>query len=151
MNTKSQVAEIAARHAQAESDAHHDRGVLLAKLSEASQVLAELGIPDDGSNLVDRIRAAVARAKVVAKEGDGEVERREAALRERAREQGAQERWVTPDGFTQLPEIMLADLGTKGVGGHVWFLRNHDRWGAWTEAELEEMFGGPEEGEEQKS
>ena len=148
MPTKSQVAEIKARHAQAKADAHHDLETLLAEHHEASQALAEFGIPDDGRTLEDRIRAAVARAKVLAREGDGEVERREAALRERAREQGAQQRWVTPDGFTQLPEIMLADLGIP-AGGHVWFLRNQGRWAAWPEAELEGMFGGPEQVENQ--
>jgi hypothetical protein len=144
MPTKSQRSEISARHAQAKADAHHDLETLLAEHHEASNGLAELGIPDDGSTLLDRILAAIARVKVLAKEGDGEVERREAALRERAREQGAQQRWVTPEGFTQLPDIMLADLGIP-AGGHMFFLRNRGRWAAWTEAEVEQMFGGPED------
>lgn len=60
-------------------------------------------------------------------------------LRERATAQGAKQRWVTRDGYTQLPEIMCTDLDI-GSGAHVWFLKNHDRWGAWPERELEELF-----------
>ncbi len=80
--------------------------------------------------------------------GSTEVERRlsaepkELEIREHARAQGAEQRWVTRDGYTKLPDPMRDDLGI-GRGAHVWFLKEHNRWGAWTAAELDQMFGLP--------
>ncbi|AUX39349.1 uncharacterized protein SOCE26_007380 [Sorangium cellulosum] len=68
--------------------------------------------------------------------------RSDSELRALAREQGADEQWVTPEGYTQLPEEMRSRLGLQG-GGYLWFLRSRPegRWEAWTEAELEEQLG----------
>ncbi|XXY45483.1 AAA family ATPase [Sorangium sp. So ce269] len=63
-------------------------------------------------------------------------------LRARARASGAEEQWVTPDGYTQLPAEMRDELGLQS-GGYLWFLRSRSegRWEAWTEAELDEQLG----------
>ncbi|WP_437943767.1 AAA family ATPase [Sorangium sp. So ce281] len=63
-------------------------------------------------------------------------------LRAHARESGADEQWVTPDGYTQLPAEMRDKLGLQG-GGYLWFLRSRPegRWEAWTEADLEAQLG----------
>ncbi|KYF65765.1 hypothetical protein BE15_07385 [Sorangium cellulosum] len=68
--------------------------------------------------------------------------RSDRALRARARESGADEQWVTPDGYTQLPAEMRSNLGLQN-GGYLWFLRSRPegRWEAWTEAELDEQLG----------
>jgi len=65
-------------------------------------------------------------------------------LRARARASGAEAAWVTPEGYTQLPEQMVESLGFHG-GGHLWFLRSspESRWEAWTAADLDAMFGLP--------
>jgi len=67
-----------------------------------------------------------------------------ADLRARARARGAEEQWVTPEGYTKLPQIMLDNLGLQ-AGGHLWFLRSEEkgRWEAWTAPELDQMFGFP--------
>ncbi|WP_437317852.1 AAA family ATPase [Sorangium sp. So ce385] len=63
-------------------------------------------------------------------------------LRAHARESGAEEQWVTPDGYTQLPAEMRNKLSLQN-GGYLWFLRSRPegRWEAWTEAELDEQLG----------
>ncbi|WP_437531387.1 AAA family ATPase [Sorangium sp. So ce726] len=63
-------------------------------------------------------------------------------LQARARESGAEEQWVTPDGYTRLPSDMRHKLGLQS-GGYLWFLRSRPegRWEAWTEAELDEQLG----------
>lgn len=68
--------------------------------------------------------------------------RAHSVLQARARESGADEQWVTPDGYTQLPEEMRDKLGLQN-GGYLWFLRSktEGRWEAWTEAELAELLG----------
>lgn len=65
-------------------------------------------------------------------------------LRALSRKSGAEPQWVTPEGYTQLPEEMIENLGFRG-GGHLWFLRSESegRWEAWTAAELDQMFGLP--------
>ncbi|MDC3960337.1 AAA family ATPase [Polyangium jinanense] len=67
-----------------------------------------------------------------------------ADLRERARARGAEDQWVTPEGYTKLPKLMLDNLGLQ-AGGHLWFLRSEEkgRWEAWTAPELDQMFGFP--------
>jgi energy-coupling factor transporter ATP-binding protein EcfA2 len=54
-----------------------------------------------------------------------------------AKDKGAAQRFVTPQGYTQLPEAMLKELAEGANGGHVWFLRGKDTWEAWPEAKLE--------------
>ncbi len=59
-------------------------------------------------------------------------------LQERAVAAGATQRWVTPDGYTQLPASMTAELGNS----HVWFLPGKRHWTAWPEADLDEALDG---------
>ncbi|WP_437288660.1 AAA family ATPase [Sorangium sp. So ce406] len=68
--------------------------------------------------------------------------RSDRALRARARASGADEQWVTPEGYTQLPAEMRSNLSLQN-GGYLWFLRSRPegRWEAWTEAELDEQLG----------
>ena len=54
----------------------------------------------------------------------------------RARAAGARLRWVTREGYTQLPPKMLADVAS-GDERRVWFLKRHGRWEAWPEVELD--------------
>lgn len=63
-------------------------------------------------------------------------------LRAKARAAGAEEQWVTPEGYTRLPEEMRSTLGLQS-GGYLWFLRStaEPRWEAWTAEELDEMLG----------
>ncbi len=64
-----------------------------------------------------------------------------------ARERGATQRWVTAEGYTQLPDRMREALGV-GAGKHVWFMPGERRWEAWPEEDLERLFcGEPEETE----
>lgn len=75
-----------------------------------------------------------------------------AELARKAEQQGAKQRWVTRDGYTQLPEAMREDL-RLGAGAHVWFLKGPERWEAWTEDELAKQLAPdepdrPEEPEE---
>ncbi len=56
-----------------------------------------------------------------------------------ARAKGAEETYVTRDGFTQLPEPMRKDIRLGENGAHVWFLRGKDAWEAWPEDKLEEV------------
>jgi len=114
MTTKSQRAEIEARHARAEADAHHDRGVLLAENSDASKELAELGIADDGSTLVDRIRVLAAETPWL--------------------------RRLWPD---EVPITgVLADRIRALVARRVALpSKSRGHWTAWIEGELEQMLG----------
>jgi len=65
-------------------------------------------------------------------------------IRATARAAGAEEQWVTPEGYTRLPEEMRSSLGLQ-TGGHLWFLRSTEqrRWEAWTAGELDQAFGLP--------
>lgn len=60
----------------------------------------------------------------------------------RAKASGADEQWVTPEGYTQLSERMRRDLGLEG-GGYLWFLRSDPdgSWRARKEEELAELIG----------
>jgi AAA domain, putative AbiEii toxin, Type IV TA system len=64
----------------------------------------------------------------------------QAAIRRKAQEAKAEPRYVTRDGYTELPEVMRKDLGLT-QGGGLWFLKG-DRWEAWPEHDVDAMFGG---------
>lgn len=92
---------------------------------------------EHGSTAVERVPSATVNA---------------AELARKAEQQGAKQRWVTRDGYTQLPEAMREDL-RLGAGAHVWFLKGPERWEAWTEDELAKQLAPdepdrPEEPEE---
>ena len=61
-----------------------------------------------------------------------------------AREAGAKEQWVTPEGYTQLPKQMVKELGLAG-GKHLWFFKGQERWEVWLESELDDLFGATDE------
>ncbi|MDC0745112.1 AAA family ATPase [Polyangium mundeleinium] len=65
-------------------------------------------------------------------------------LRERARGSGAEDQWVTPEGYTKLPKLMLDDLGLQ-AGGYLWFVRSKPagRWEAWKTEEIDQALGLP--------
>jgi len=77
----------------------------------------------DGHTVVDPPRPAVAGA----------------ALKDAAERRGAKPVFVTPEGYTQLPESMRTDLKLGDEGAHVWFLPGVDTWEAWPEGQLEAM------------
>lgn len=85
----------------------------------------------DGSSTVQRVAGGNSSA-----ESD--------ALRAKAKERGATQQWVTPEGFTQLPDEMRRKLGIE-QGGHVWFLETSHGWQAWREEDLDALFNGPSE------
>lgn len=59
----------------------------------------------------------------------------------RAKAAGAEQEWVTAEGFTELPSEMRRELGVER-GGRIWFLKDeNERWAAWTTEELDQMFG----------
>jgi len=114
----------------------------LVKAGQIDQIILESHVPAfDGEHVLRFGRSST---------GSTEVERvhsagpKELQIRQHAKEQGAEQSWVTRDGYTQLPEPMRDDLQI-GNGAHVWFLKNHDRWGAWPESELEKLFTDDEE------
>lgn len=61
------------------------------------------------------------------------------SVEENAKRAGARQRWVTPGGYTQLPDRMIADLDVEG-GGSVWFLKGPARWEAWPDRDVDELF-----------
>ena len=102
------------------------------------QIILESHVPIfDGPEVLRFSRSA---------DGVTSVERQTARLDDvvakRARESGAEEQWVTPEGYTKLPEIMRKSLDLE-AGGYLWFLQStpEGRWEAWKSAELDEMFG----------
>jgi hypothetical protein len=67
--------------------------------------------------------------------------REEAEVSTRAQAAGAQKQYVTPEGFTKIPENMRRDLGLE-AGGRLWFLKDdRKRWSAWKTDELDTLFG----------
>ncbi len=59
----------------------------------------------------------------------------------RASETGAETQWVSREGYTRLPEVMLEKMGLHG-GAYVWFLRNQaGRWEALREDEVDAELG----------
>lgn len=109
----------------------------LIKDGHVDQILLESHVPAfDGERVLRFSRSATGGTQV---DRVRSASPEEVRIRARAQEQGAEQRWVTRDGYTQLPEAMLTDLGV-GSGASIWFLKSRDRWGAWREQELEELF-----------
>lgn len=94
----------------------------------------------DGPEVV-RFRRENGTSRVIREVRKPETE----ALVAHAREKGAEEQYVTTEGYTQLPAGMRQDLGLEG-GGMLWFLRDdRKRWAAWKTEELEELLGANDE------
>ena len=105
------------------------------------QILLESHVPIfDGPEVVRFSRSPEGVTSVVRQPSDLVG----ADLKERARKQGAEAQWVTADRYTQLPRIMLDNLGLQ-AGGDLWFLRSEEkgRWEAWTAPELDKALGLP--------
>ncbi len=104
------------------------------------QIILESHVPVfDGPEVVRFTRSPEGATTVVRQASDAEDELRALATKAKAEPQ-----WVTPEGYTQLPEDMIERLGFE-AGGHLWFLRSQPegRWEAWTAADLDNMFGLP--------
>ncbi len=104
------------------------------------QVILESHVPVFDGPEVIRFSRSPDGATSVERQASGKDDE----LSSRAQQSGAERQWVTPEGFTQLPESMVESLGLQ-VGGHLWFLRSKDQgpWEAWTAADLDEMLGLP--------
>lgn len=94
-----------------------------------------------------RLRLELAQARQSLKRKS----RSDSKIRKEAVKKGAEERYVTREGYTQLPEIMIHDLGFERDGGNLWFARSKKQWEAWPEGELSEYLGGPEDERETKT
>lgn len=120
------------------------KGLLEALINtgHVDQIVLESHVPAFDGEHVLRFRRSPAGSTEVDRVPS--VGREDQELRARAQEKGAEQRWVTRDGYTQLPEVMLTDLGV-GSGAHVWFLKKGDRWGAWPERELQDLLSPGDE------
>ncbi len=109
------------------------------------QIILESHVPVfDGPEVVRFSRSAEG-VTTVAREASSAGDE----LRAKARARGVEEQWVTGDGYTRLPRIMVDNLELQ-AGGHLWFLRSETggKWEAWTAADLDQMLGLPGEGSE---
>jgi len=104
----------------------------------ADQIILESHVPSFDGPSVIRFRRDEGGATAVERVPSADAATAE--LARSAEQQGAKQRWVTPDGYTQLPEAMREDLRV-GAGAHVWFLKGHGRWEAWPEDELAQLLG----------
>jgi predicted ATPase len=109
------------------------------KAGLVDQIILESHVPAfDGASVI-RFQRGPDGATLVSREattGENALE-----VARKAKEQGAEQRWVTGDGYTQVPEIMRNDLEV-GAGKHVWFLKGPERWEVWPEEELDGLLGG---------
>lgn len=114
---------------------------------QADQIILESHVPSfDGPHVIRFRRNESGATEVVREPSVTEAQRK---LARKAREQNADDQWVTPDGYTRLPDNMRHELGLDNGGGLVWFLKRKDRWEAWPEADLAAVLGEsePEEGD----
>lgn len=94
----------------------------------------------DGPSVIRFRRGPAGNTEVTREPSAGEAQREIAS---QAKAHGAKQRWVTREGYTQLPENMREDLRLD-TGGHVWFLKNQSRWEAWPEDELAKFLSDDE-------
>lgn len=94
----------------------------------------------DGPSVIRFRRGPAGNTEVGREPSAGEAQREIAS---KAKAHGAKQRWVTREGYTQLPENMREDLRLD-TGGHVWFLKNQSRWEAWPEDELAKFLSDDE-------
>jgi hypothetical protein len=110
------------------------------------QLIFESHVPTfDGPSVIrfERGPAGETRVKRVSRAEDAPRQQ----LTQRAQAQGALERWVTRDGYTQLPDIMRDALHLKD-GGQLWFIKGKQAWEAWPEDELTALLAGERQTEE---
>ncbi len=108
------------------------------KTGLVDQIILESHVPIfDGPEVLRFFRSADGVTSV-----ERQVTSLDDALARKARERGAEEQWVTPEGYTKLPVEMQTSLGVQ-AGGHLWFFQTtpRDRWEAWTAEELNEQLG----------
>jgi AAA domain, putative AbiEii toxin, Type IV TA system len=121
-------------------------GILRATVhaGHVDQIVLESHVPSfDGPSVV-RFRRDEQGASAVER-GPGATAA-DAELARKAESQGAKQRWVTGDGYTQLPERMREELHI-GAGAHVWFLKGAARWEAFREEDLTDLLAPDEETE----
>ncbi len=105
------------------------------------QIILESHVPTfDGPSVIQFSRTSSGQTQVTRAPSINESQR---ALAQEAQAKGAEERWVTRDGYTQIPEIMRQDLQLTG-GGQLWFLKGKRAWEAWREEELAALLADPE-------
>jgi len=121
----------------------HDLLGEITRSGAIDQILLESHVPTfDGPDVIRFVRRADGTTEV--RRGPS-IDEERVAVAQRATEQGAKQRWVSRDGYTQLPDGMREELRLKD-GGHVWFLKGPKRWEAWPEAEVDELFRMGDEG-----
>jgi AAA domain, putative AbiEii toxin, Type IV TA system len=101
------------------------------------QILLESHVPVfDGPEVIRFSRSSEGVTSVARQPSSSAQENQIRAL---AQKSGAEEQWVTPEGYTQLQEAMRRDLGLE-QGGYLWFLRGSSdgRWQAWKAGELDQ-------------
>ncbi len=107
------------------------------------QIILESHVPSfDGADVIRFYRNEDGTSRV---ERAPSVNEERSAIKAKAEEQGAKQRWVTSDGYTQLPDQMREELHLQR-GGDLWFLRGPHHWEAWPETELDELFRRDDEG-----
>ena len=105
------------------------------------QIILESHVPTfDGPSVIQFSRTDSGQTHVTRAPSANEGDR---AFAENAQAKGAKKQFVTRDGYTQLPDIMLKDLKLAG-GGHLWFLKGENAWEAWREEELAAILADPE-------
>lgn len=109
------------------------------------QVILESHVPTfDSSEVVRFARGADGTSEVTRAAG---IKKRQRDIALEAKKQNAQKRWITGDGYTQVPDNMRSDLRLAG-GGHVWFVKGSRHWEAWPETDLDELLGVTDEEED---
>ena len=105
------------------------------------QIILESHVPTfDSPSVIRFSRTASGPTQVTRAPGANESDR---AFAETAQAKGAKKQFVTRDGYTQLPNIMLKDLQFVD-GGHLWFLKGKNAWEAWREEDLATLLADPE-------
>lgn len=114
---------------------HHHSGIMVAtavdfeeqqRAADADFIAAARTDVTDLVAEVRRLQAALAQVETAAA----------SELTTRAKQAGAEQAFVTAEGYTLLPEAMQRELATVGTGAHIWFLRKDGVWEAWPEQKL---------------
>lgn len=109
------------------------------------QIILESHVPTfDGPSVIHFSRTSSGQTQVTRAPSTNESHR---SLAQEAKAKGAEERWVTRDGYTRIPELMRKDLQLTG-GGQLWFLKGSKAWEAWREEELAALLADPETGKD---
>ncbi|MFP2897796.1 AAA family ATPase [Corallococcus sp. 4LFB] len=119
------------------------REILRSQVHEGlqDQIIIESHVPTfDGPSVVQFSRTPSGQTQVTRAPSTNASHR---ALAQEAKAMGAEERWVTRDGYTRIPELMRQDLQLTG-GGQLWFLKGRRAWETWREEDLATLLADPE-------